>query len=441
MADNIPNFVPSPDTKSVKDGPWPDSATWSAGVPTATSGVSIGHRVTVAGDAIARAVRVEHGSLAFNPGVDSQLMVQTLQVEHGGLEMGTAAAPMKQVGEIVFRDLPLEDPEQFGNGLLVQHGSTVSIYGGGLVTLKSENPAGVRGHTLFTEDADVRIHGATFADLGRTFGDPLDPVTNHIGRYAVHLHHLRGLPDLLGSPQFEFVGCQVLRSRKWGLAIHDSHCGLVTDNLFDGGRGAGIAFEFGNEFGNIVSRNTVRNITAGTHLDKFELGAIRDGDSDGAGIWGRSVSNDVTENVVEDCALGISFWARINALLPFPDAPGIFSDYPAYSGFLSGLPTHPGITYDFASRQRGFHFARNMARRCPVAYTLSGIAQGRTGKFVTPRTTFHSTDNHAEGCPFGYEINYSGDLILSGTVKQPAMLLKKLSFTPPPDATELFLVD
>ena len=36
------------------------------------------------------------------------------------------------------------------------------------VVIRSENPAGTRGHTLFTHRADVRIHYAQFQDLGRT---------------------------------------------------------------------------------------------------------------------------------------------------------------------------------------------------------------------------------------------------------------------------------
>src|SRR5262249_22463233 len=45
------------------------------------------------------------------------------------------------------------------------------------VVLSSENPDGVRGHTMFAERANVDIRYTEFLDLGRTTGAPLDNTT------------------------------------------------------------------------------------------------------------------------------------------------------------------------------------------------------------------------------------------------------------------------
>ena len=59
------------------------------------------------------------------------------------------------------------------------------------VRIRSENPAGTRGHALFTHRADVDIRYVLFKDLGRTTNEPLGPA-NQIGRYPLHIHHVMG---------------------------------------------------------------------------------------------------------------------------------------------------------------------------------------------------------------------------------------------------------
>lgn len=112
------------------------------------------------------------------------------------------------------------------------------------VVFRSENPDGIRGHFLATGDAEVDIEYAEFRHMGRTTDAPVGPA-NRKGRYAVHLHHLRGGPRPGNEHRFRLVGCAVVDSRKWSIAIHDSHCGLVRDSVVCGAQHAGIVTEDG----------------------------------------------------------------------------------------------------------------------------------------------------------------------------------------------------
>ena len=102
------------------------------------------------------------------------------------------------------------------------------------VLIRSENPEGTRGHTLFTARADVDIEYAQFLDLGRTDafqsldnttfdanGNVTHVGTNQIARYAVHFHHLIGPENATNTGyQFKLVGNTVQRSLKWAVDVH-----------------------------------------------------------------------------------------------------------------------------------------------------------------------------------------------------------------------------
>jgi hypothetical protein len=103
-----------------------------------------------------------------------------------------------------------------------------------------------------------------FRDLGRTRAEPLSAATNHIGRYPLHLHHLLGAVNPTNSGyQFVVVGNAISDSRKWPIAVHGSHFGLVRQNVVYGGSqltGSGIAIEDGTETENLFEENFVVNI-------------------------------------------------------------------------------------------------------------------------------------------------------------------------------------
>ncbi|MEZ4664492.1 MAG: hypothetical protein R2911_43725 [Caldilineaceae bacterium] len=55
------------------------------------------------------------------------------------------------------------------------------------------------------------------------------------------------------------------QGRKWGLALHDSHYGLVEQNIVDYAVGAGLVTEDGSETGNRIVRNFVVRVVGGNN--------------------------------------------------------------------------------------------------------------------------------------------------------------------------------
>ncbi len=150
---------------------------------------------------------------------------------------------------------------------------------------------------FFSHRADVDIRYVAFAGLGRTTNADLHPTTNHIGRYPVHFHHLMGpqTPQANGH-QYTFVGNSIFcgmptHNFKWAIAIHDSHDGLIKDNVLYNWAGAGIVTEDGNESFNVFEHNLVMAL----HSDVNPR--ANDG-RDAAGFWFAGFNNYVRDNVV-----------------------------------------------------------------------------------------------------------------------------------------------
>lgn len=220
------------------------------------------------------------------------------------------------------------------------------------VVISSTVDAETRGHVLFGGRAEVAVQYSLFKDLGRTKSfevdtvnttgtkfnpTPLDPVTNHVGRYSVHIHHLLGpanptpgnLEDDDELTQYVFKGNTIQGSLKWALAIHDSHFGLVEDNVIYGAQGAGIVTEEGNEIGNRILDNIVIGMH-GTYSDPTSGLQLAQPDfaNAGVGLWFRRLGNIVSGNVVADAV----------------SAPVVITSY-----YLFGevhLPDFPGATHD-----------------------------------------------------------------------------------------------
>jgi G8 domain len=175
------------------------------------------------------------------------------------------------------------------------------------VVIRSENPSGTRGHTLFTSRSRVAIHHVQFQDLGRTRATALHSSSNHIGRYPLHIHHLWGPvnPSNTGF-QFEIVGNAVNDSLKWPIAVHGSHYGLVRRNVVFGGAqltGAGIAVEDGTETENLFEENFVANIRG--QINPRESGpATADGTTPGSAaecFWAAGFNSRFVNNVASSC--------------------------------------------------------------------------------------------------------------------------------------------
>ncbi|MEO8135012.1 MAG: G8 domain-containing protein [Betaproteobacteria bacterium] len=169
------------------------------------------------------------------------------------------------------------------------------------VVVRSENPSGTRGHMLGIHLAAVDIRYAQFKDMGRTTYQPLNDTTNHIGRYAIHAHHLSGpLPTPANGYQFTLLGNVVDGGSaetkfKWGITVHGSHYGLIQDNVVYNYNGASVATEDGSESFNVFDHNfALRGI--GEPSDSVSEARMAMG-TEGVGFWFRGPNNYVRNNV------------------------------------------------------------------------------------------------------------------------------------------------
>jgi hypothetical protein len=180
------------------------------------------------------------------------------------------------------------------------------------VIIRSANANGTRGHVIFVRHPDVDIRYALFKDMGRTRMGVLNSTefaadgavrrvgTNQIGRYSIHFHHSfgprKGRPD---GYQFTLIGNAVDDASKWGITIHNSHYGLIRDNVVYNSRGAAIVTEDGNESFNIFEHNfAMRSEGSGEFAPRSGYGgATNDPGGEGAAFWFRGPNNIVRNNV------------------------------------------------------------------------------------------------------------------------------------------------
>jgi G8 domain len=196
------------------------------------------------------------------------------------------------------------------------------------VVLRSENPDGNRGHVMATAGAQVQVFNAAFESLGRTSADR--PVantsfaedgsvfaigSNQGGRYPIHLHHL--------ADSYLIEGVVVNDALKWGIAVHDTHNGVVRETIVFDSDGSAIVTEDGSEVGNQFIDNLVIKVDGGHQRLDGRAGAAQMLDAqgklvvelgaDGSGFWLRSSAGTFTGNTVYDAAgFGYNFNGYLN---------------------------------------------------------------------------------------------------------------------------------
>ena len=180
------------------------------------------------------------------------------------------------------------------------------------VIVRSENPNGTRGHVIFVGRPDVDIRYAEFQALGRTQLGVLDNVQygadghathvgdNQIGRYSLHFHHVFGpVKAPQDGYQFTVIGNAIDDASKWGITVHNSHYGLIQDNVVYDSRGAAIVTEDGTESFNVFAHNfALRSQGSGEFAPSSGYaGAAPDPGGEGAGFWFRGPNNIIRDNV------------------------------------------------------------------------------------------------------------------------------------------------
>ena len=209
-----------------------------------------------------------------------------------------------------------------GNGVLtyLPHVSDLSRN----LTVESEAPNGTRGHVMFADQANVDLRFTDFRNLGRTTEAPLDNTTydasgnathigtNELGRYPLHIHHVSG-PTTRPADGYQFTlignaidGGTAESQTKWGIVVHESHFGLVQDNVIYNTAGAGFVAEEGSESYNLIQHNLVDRV--------WGTGGNTDAGRGGDGFWLRGPNNYVNNNVAADIhTMGYSFGFNVFA--------------------------------------------------------------------------------------------------------------------------------
>ncbi len=180
------------------------------------------------------------------------------------------------------------------------------------VVIRSENPEGTRGHMIYMSRSNVDLRYVEVRDMGRTKLGVLDNTefddhgmvaklgTNQIGRYAIHFHHYFGPKDTPADGyQFTLIGNAIDSTPKWGVTVHNSHYGLVQDNVVYNTHGAGIVTEDGTESFNVFDHNfAMRSGGSGDFAPRSGYSGVgNDPGGEGAGFWFRGPNNYIRNNV------------------------------------------------------------------------------------------------------------------------------------------------
>jgi hypothetical protein len=200
------------------------------------------------------------------------------------------------------------------------------------ILIQSENPEGTRGHFMASQRADVDVRYVAFNDMGRTdaligldsttfSGATVTHVgTNQIGRYSIHMHHLYGPePGSMRPYQYVLEGNVILRDSKWGIAIHNTHYGLVEGNVCVINPGACYVEEDGGETANewidnlaseLINESAVAPNIGGTPTAAC-TSTVGNYDPQGrcaSGFWMRGNNHVMTGNVVANALRGVGWW-------------------------------------------------------------------------------------------------------------------------------------
>lgn len=221
-----------------------------------------------------------------------------------------AGTEFRTVESVSGNSVTLTEPLASAHDPVLLDGQIVATaYVGNLtrdIVIRSENPHGVRGHTVIVDHAYCDLRNVEFSGLGRTTTAAIDDTTfdadgnvSHFGtnqraRYPVHAHHHHG--HHLDEPHFTFSGCAIdgldnWQAIKWGLSIHRSYFGVVEDCVCVRFGGSGIMTEDGWE-----SDNVFRHCLAGHIANGPEAPGSKDTGRASAAYWFRGPAN-----IVEDC--------------------------------------------------------------------------------------------------------------------------------------------
>jgi hypothetical protein len=175
------------------------------------------------------------------------------------------------------------------------------------VVLRSENPAGVRGHFCWSKTGKVTLDNVEIRGLGRTtVATP--SASNRKGRYPCHAHHVDY--PATEDDRSRLTNCSVWCGMdghpfRWGITLHDTHRARVSGNVVYNWTGWGIGTEAGTETQNEVVDNYIGRIrSSGDGANEDGRGWTTDIGFTGSALWFRAPDDIVDGNVSYDCSKG-----------------------------------------------------------------------------------------------------------------------------------------
>jgi len=338
----------------------------------------------------------------------------------------------RRIAAVDGLDIILDQPLSYshpGNG---NHQSHVGLLSRSVV-LRSENPNGVRGHTMYVDRVLADIEYAEFRDLGRTMAMvPLDAATNHIGRYPLHMHHVYGDPagDESGY-QFRVVGNSIVGSPKWGVTIHDSHFGLVADNVLLRALGSGVMTEDGSESYNVIDHNfAIDSFGSGQAL--YKRSPIGDFGYEGTGFWFRGTNNYVRNNVAAASSTSLYVYAVIDVGVDDGEPDTRYPIFPGASTVIAGEfvtvnPNAQGIL-EFANNE-GYGGAFSSGLHLWEVGAAQKIGGEQIHFYDGPASVVSSLTLWNMGGKIGVELRWSAHILVSGLVfhQQPTTKLSQVA--------------
>jgi hypothetical protein len=230
------------------------------------------------------------------------------------------------------------------------------------IVLSSDQPNGVRGHVYAGGSASVDIEDVAFVNLGRTTTAPLNRISNHIGRYSLHLHHCSGPITKIGSTPYRarVIDCAFDGGQKWLMSVHASSKARVEGNVFFGAKGAGFVAEDGNERENEIVGNIAANIPGSGEPEPGQRTDPSDFGSEGTGFWFSGNGNFVNDNVAADCGLaGLMVFTPLCRTVNYPMTPDakpccfVHLQFPQQDFIFSETPYQRNESY---GSKRGLEF-------------------------------------------------------------------------------------
>src|SRR5262249_21931234 len=124
--------------------------------------------------------------------------------------------------------------------------------------------------------------------------------------------------------QFALVGNAIDGGSKWGITIHNSHYGLIKDNVVYDTTGSGIVTEDGSETANVFDHNFVVRVWGTGSDGAIDREGMNDWGWEGSGLWFRGPNNVVRNNVIANTnSFAVTYMMRGGVTaVPIPSAPG-----------------------------------------------------------------------------------------------------------------------